>query len=121
MSTRRPLAVRRSCKPGRPDRYAPLPGDLICFGRGGARDLTFADLPTAEHWPGHCAMAVSRGPGVIDVIGGNVGDAVTLSHVPAGPDGRLVGPDGFVLDPHHRWFVVLQVRYDAETEPANQR
>lgn len=104
-----------------PERYAPLPGDLICFGRGGARDLTFADLPTSSGWPGHCAIVVARNPDELDAIGGNVGDAVTLSHVPTGPDGKLVDTSGAILDPRHKWFVVLQVLYDAETEPASQQ
>ena len=71
------------------DAYAPQPGDLICLGRGGARDLRYDDLP-AGHFPGHCDIVVDTSvPGQISVVGGNVDDAVTLKHVPVAPDGRL--------------------------------
>ena len=33
-----------------PEAYAPRPGDLICIGRGSARDLRYDDLP-AGHFP----------------------------------------------------------------------
>ena len=72
-----------------PEAYAPRPGDLICLGRGGARDLRYDDLP-AGHFPGHCDIVVDTSvPGQISVVGGNVDDAVTLKHVPVAPDGRL--------------------------------
>jgi len=94
-----------------PDAYAPLPGDLICIGRGPAADLTFADLP-APRFPGHCDIVVDRAPGQISVIGGNVDDAVTLKHVPVTASGMLAAPDGQVLDARWPWFVVIAVRYD---------
>ena len=59
---------------------------------------------------------VSRGAKQIDIIGGNVDDAVTLTHVPIGPDGRLDGADGQSLDPRYQWLVVLQVLYDGDAE-----
>ena len=93
----------------RPEAYAPLPGDLICIGRGSARDLGFDDLP-AGHFPGHCDIVVDNAvPGQISVVGGNVDDAVTLKHVPVTPDGRLATPDGQILDPRYRWMVVLRL------------
>ena len=93
----------------RPESYAPQPGDLICLGRGDARDLRFDDLP-AGHFPGHCDIVVDTGvPGQISVVGGNVDDAVTLKHVPTTPDGRLATPDGKVLDNRYPWMVVLQL------------
>ena len=45
---------------------------------------------------------------MLEVIGGNVDNSVSLRHIPVAPDGRLVGPDGSVVDPNHPWFVVLQ-------------
>ena len=101
-----------------PDSYAPKPGDLICRGRERAADLTFRDLPTAYNWPGHCAIVVSVSPGTLDVIGGNVEDAVRLTHVPITGRGTLGDPGEPVLDRRYRWFVVLEVLYDAEAEPA---
>jgi hypothetical protein len=93
----------------RPEAYAPLPGDLICIGRGSARDLSFDDLP-AGHFPGHCDIVVDTAvAGQIGVVGGNVDDAVTLKHVPVTPDGRLATADGQVLDPRYKWMVVLRL------------
>jgi hypothetical protein len=99
----------------RPASYAPLPGDLICFGRGPDRDLAFDDLP-AGRFPGHCDIVVETtvgiGTGALTVIGGNVDDAVTMKHVPTTADGRLAGADGVPTDPRYPWFVVIRVLYD---------
>jgi hypothetical protein len=93
----------------RSEGYAPQPGDLICLGRGSARDLRFDDLP-AGHFPGHCDIVVDTSvPEQISVVGGNVDDAVTLKHVPVTPDGKLATPDGKVLDNRYPWMVVLQL------------
>ena len=51
------------------------------------------------------------------VIGGNVDDAVRLTHVPITARGTLGNPGEPVLDQRYRWFVVLQVLYNAEAEP----
>jgi hypothetical protein len=101
-----------------PESYAPKLGDLICRGRYRAADLTFRDLPTSYTWPGHCAVVVSGTSGILDVIGGNVEDAVRLTHVPVTERGTLGNPGEPVLDQRYRWFVVLRVLYDAEAEPA---
>ena len=53
------------------------------------------------------------------MIGGNVDDAVTLTHVPATPEGRLATPDGAVLDTRYNWFVVLRVLYEAGGVPVS--
>ena len=99
----------------RPDGYAPQPGDLVCQGRGSAKTLTYDDLP-AGAFPGHCAIVVDTSvPGTISVIGGNVDDAVTLTHVPVTPDGKLAGPDGVVLDTRYPWMVVLRLLVGAPT------
>ncbi len=99
----------------RPTVYAPQPGDLICFGRGPDRDLLFDDLP-AGSFPGHCDIvveaALGTASGTLTVIGGNVGDAVTLKHVPTTADGRLADAGGVLVDPRYPWFVVIRVLYD---------
>jgi hypothetical protein len=87
-----------------PATYAPRPGDLLCYGRGRGRDLSIADLPTAYSFPGHCSIVVASGAGVISEIGGNVDDAVTLTHV-------KVNPAGLVDDPAEHWLAVLRVMY----------
>ncbi|HEY1932107.1 MAG TPA: DUF2272 domain-containing protein [Acetobacteraceae bacterium] len=93
----------------RPSAYAPQPGDLVCHGRGSAASLTYDDLP-AGIFPAHCAIVVDTSvPGQISVIGGNVDDAVTLTHVPVTPDGKLAGPDGTVPDTRYPWMVVLRL------------
>jgi hypothetical protein len=93
----------------RPSAYAPQPGDLVCFGRGRAASLTYDDLP-AGFFPAHCAIVVDTAvPGEISVIGGNVDDAVALTHLPVTPDGKLAGPDGIVLDTRYPWLVVLRL------------
>ena len=101
-----------------PESYAPKPGDFICRGRYAAADLAFRDLPTTYTWPGHCAIVVSLGSGTLDAIGGNVEDAVRLTHVPITERGTLGDPGQPVLDQRYRWFVVLEVLYDTEAEPA---
>jgi hypothetical protein len=94
-----------------PDAVAPDLGDLICFGRHAAARLRFADLP-APPFPAHCDIVVGREPGRLAVIGGNVDDSVTLSHVPVTEDGRLAPPGGAPLDALHPWMVVVRVLYD---------
>ncbi|MGH6991345.1 MAG: DUF2272 domain-containing protein [Stellaceae bacterium] len=101
-----------------PKLYPPRLGDLLCYGRHGARDLTFADLPTHYVWPGHCAIVVATAPGMLSTIGGNVDDAVTMVHVPVTATGMLARPDGTLLDQRYPWFVVVKVLYDANAEPA---
>lgn len=101
----------------RPEEYAPVLGDLICHGRGGSASLRFDDLPTAGLFPAHCDIVVDRpAPGTISVIGGNIGDAVSMRHVPVTEDGKLARPDGTVLDQRQHWMMVLRVR-----EPAPAR
>jgi Uncharacterized protein conserved in bacteria (DUF2272) len=91
-----------------PEAYAPVPGDLICRGRGEASSLRFADLP-AGRFPAHCDVVVRTAPGWLLVIGGNVEDAVTLRAVPTAEDGRLATAGGGVVDPDNPWMVVLRL------------
>jgi hypothetical protein len=98
----------------RPEAYAPVAGDLICYGRDNAASLRYDDLPTAGLFPSHCDIVVDpRKAGVISVIGGNVADTVTLQHIPVTPDGKLAGPDGVVMNRRHKWLVILRVREPA--------
>jgi len=76
----------------RPDSYAPEPGDLLCFGRDEAGDLTYDDLPVGHYFPAHCEFVVDiSGSGTIAAIGGNDRDAVVLRHI-AGTQGMLASP-----------------------------
>ncbi len=87
-----------------PAHYAPRLGDLVCFGRGHARALTFADLPTSNRFPAHCSIVVAGGAQTLSVIGGNVDDAVVLEHLHTDETGRLANN-------REPWFVVLRVLY----------
>src|SRR5665213_745067 len=89
--------------------YAPFPGDLVCMWRAG-HQVTYEELPAGQ-FPGHCDIVVARHPAALDVIGGNVDNAVSMKHVPIAPDSRMVGPSGAVVDPDYPWFVVLRVAY----------
>jgi Uncharacterized protein conserved in bacteria (DUF2272) len=94
----------------RVEAYAPVPGDLICHGRGRAAALRYDDLPTARLFPAHCDIVVDTSRrGEIGVVGGNINDAVTARHIPVTADGRLADPDGVVLDKKQTWFAVLRV------------
>jgi hypothetical protein len=96
----------------RPDAYAPQPGDLICAGRGRqAERLRFEDLPTPKGFTAHCAIVVATGE-TLSVLGGNVDDAVSLTHVPTTADGRLAAPGDIVVDTRYPWLAVLRVLYD---------
>lgn len=92
--------------------YAPQLGDLICTSRALKTPVRFEDLPTPDTFPSHCDIVVATQPGQISVIGGNVDDAVTMKHVPTGPDGKISDPSGKPYDPRYPWFVVLRVLYD---------
>jgi hypothetical protein len=83
---------------------------LVCYWRG-RRAITYDDLPAGK-FGGHCDFVVDIKPGKLDVIGGNVDNAVAMKHIPATADGHLAGPDGILLDPDHNYFVVLKVEYD---------
>jgi len=71
-----------------PAQTAPLPGDLLCSGRGAAKFLRYADLP-AGRFTGHCDMVIEDSPLGWAVIGGNVDDAVTMRHAPHDAAGRV--------------------------------
>jgi hypothetical protein len=93
----------------RVDRYAPLPGDLICFSRE-KRPLKYERLPI-RHFAAHCDFVVDHDKHQISVIGGNVDHAVAMKHVPVTATGCLADPDGSVLDTRYPWFVVLRILY----------
>jgi hypothetical protein len=91
--------------PRDPASYAPAPGDLACFDRS-ARPLAQWAARAAERGqfrPMHCDLVVAAGPGVVEVVGGNVADAVTLTRLAADPSGVLL-PD------ERRMIVIMQNR-----------
>jgi len=99
-----------------PQTYAPMPGDLLCFGREWAAGLGFADLPRPDFWPGHCAIVVTRQERILSVVGGNEEDAVTMDRVTILADGRLQSGDASI-EGSTEWPIVIEVRYDSEIDP----
>jgi hypothetical protein len=87
-----------------PATYAPRIGDLVCFARSWAAGLRFKDLPTKGFFPAHCGIVTGGGPYEIDMVGGNVDNAVVLTQI-AGLPGGLLSTAIF------QWLVVLRVNY----------
>jgi Uncharacterized protein conserved in bacteria (DUF2272) len=94
----------------RPNEYAPMLGDLICYSRENYK-MTYAKLPRRE-FAAHCDIVTARDGAQISVIGGNVDHTVTMKHVPVTTNGLLADPGGSVLDSRYPWFVVLKILYD---------
>ena len=70
--------------------YAPKPGDIICAPRGKAfiqSIHTYKDLRRGAY---HCDLVVAKRPWELDVIGGNVQDAVSLAHIKLDGAGRVI-------------------------------
>ncbi|MDF7674189.1 DUF2272 domain-containing protein [Acetobacteraceae bacterium ESL0709] len=106
-----------------PADYAPQLGDIICVGRGRSRTITFAMLPTSYGFPAHCGIVVATNQNAqpfgreISIVGGNVDDSVSLTHVPTDAQGRLTTSDGTSYDSRYPWLVVLAVTYETDQEP----
>lgn len=78
---------------------APQVGDMVGYAR--QDDVDFDHQP--KEYKSHCDLVVAVRSGEIDVIGGNVGDSVTLKTLRTDAKGHLV-------DKNNRWFVVLENR-----------
>ncbi|TAN68615.1 MAG: DUF2272 domain-containing protein [Methylobacter sp.] len=84
--------------------YAPKPGDIICAPRGDAFIQSIHSYNDLKRGAYHCDLVVAQRPGEIDVIGGNVHDAVSLAHI------KLDG-GGKVLPTKARpWRVIIEQR-----------
>jgi hypothetical protein len=101
-----------SLKAMRPEGYAPRLGDLICFSRDRNKVSSFDEISHSS-FRAHCAIVVEAKPGAISVIGGNVGNAVAMSRVPASQQGMIARADGHSIDDGHSWFVVIAVPYSS--------
>lgn len=107
-----------------PAAYVPKQGDLICVGRGRAKtSVRFSSLPTSYGFPAHCGYVVATGQNgqpfghQLSIIGGNIDDAVALTHVPTDATGHISAPSGQSYDARYPWCTILEVLYDAEAEP----
>lgn len=84
--------------------YAPRVGDLLCAPRGEAfvaEVRSFSDLRRGAY---HCDLVVARRVDELEAIGGNVGDAVSLTRVALDAEGRVVPTAS------RPWVVVLEQR-----------
>ncbi len=115
------MMAREAAFPGRaafgvasPADTAPVPGDMICATRGGERGRYPGPEDRAAEAgravPMHCDVVVGVRPGVVEAVGGNVGDAVRMAMLPALGDGRIAreGIEGGPEMP--TWFVLFQNR-----------
>ncbi len=87
---------------------APRVGDLVCADRSGAPLASWRDRAGdgGRFRPMHCDIVVRVAPGVVEAVGGNVRDAVTLSRFAADGSGRLLPrPPG-----EPTWFAVFENR-----------
>jgi hypothetical protein len=81
--------------PRDPTAYAPRPGDLACRDRstrGALRSWSERAAERGRFRPMHCDIVVAAGPGIVEAVGGNVADAVTLARWPADAEGRVLAP-----------------------------
>lgn len=95
-------------RPHAPEQRVPAPGDLLCRDRSATplRHWTERLAETGRIRPMHCDIVIGAAPGRVEAIGGNVGDAVTLSRFPATAEGYLLPlPPG-----HAPFFVIMESR-----------
>ncbi|WP_137181118.1 DUF2272 domain-containing protein [Roseomonas sp. AR75] len=82
--------------PHAPEEYAPRAGDLLCVDRSRrpVQHWTQLAADNGRARPMHCDIVVRTAPGVIEAVGGNVLDSVTLTRFPADTAGRVLpAPD----------------------------
>lgn len=84
--------------------YAPQVGDLLCAPRGEAFVAEVRDLASLRRGAYHCDLVVERRADALDAIGGNVGDAVSLTRVALDAEGRALPTQT------RAWVVVLEQR-----------
>jgi hypothetical protein len=96
----------------------PRPGDLVCAARRPSARAPVSEIsignfrrPDGNFLASHCDVVVRVDParGLLEAIGGNVADSVTMSVFDIDAAGRLVTPvDG---DGARPWFAVVENRY----------
>ncbi|MBL6079588.1 DUF2272 domain-containing protein [Belnapia sp. T18] len=94
--------------PRGPFEAAPRPGDLLCADRGPVpiTDWRQRAVDAGRFRPMHCDIVVRAGPGVVEVVGGNVRDSVTMTRFPTDAAGYLLPrPAG-----EPAWFALFQNR-----------
>ena len=115
------LMAREAAWPGRaafgvhsPFDRAPVPGDLLCATRGEARGRYARPedraVEAGKPVPMHCDVVVGVRSGAVEVVGGNVGDAVRMALLPARADGRLAQRAAEGAPEMPAWFVLFENR-----------
>ena len=82
--------------------YKPKLGDLVCTSRAGSH-MTFDKAIKHKHYKSHCDIVVAVRPGEIRVVGGNVGDSVSMKYL-------KTDDAGFLTDKSAPWFAILENR-----------
>lgn len=77
--------------------YAPRVGDMVCYSREAKDDL----YDEKGAYKSHCDIVVKKGKNFIEVIGGNVDQAVTKKVLMTDDKGRLI-------DNNSDWFTVIK-------------
>jgi hypothetical protein len=70
--------------------YAPKPGDILCAPRGEAFIQSIHNYNDLRRGAYHCDLVVAQRPGELDVIGGNVLDAVSMTHIKLDEAGKVL-------------------------------
>jgi len=76
--------------------YSPKVGDMVCYPRQGG-----VGYDTTSSYKSHCDVVVSTKGNQIEVIGGNVNQAVTKKILRTDSQGRLI-------DKSKKWFTVIK-------------
>jgi hypothetical protein len=88
--------------------HAPRPGDLVCNALERGIDY---DRQPDRNYASHCDIVVEVRRGSIDVIGGNLSNAVARRTLITDERGRLANPQPRAVDPAVRaWFAVIESR-----------
>ncbi|MFH5924137.1 DUF2272 domain-containing protein [Roseomonas xinghualingensis] len=78
--------------PHEPAGYAPRLGDLVCADRSARPLASWRDrlAETGKFRPMHCDIVLRVSPGLVEAVGGNIADAVTLTGYAADAAGRVL-------------------------------
>lgn len=97
--------------PRDPNLYAPRAGDLVCRDRSRQPLPSWADRAAerGRFRPMHCDVVITARAGVIEAVGGNVSDSVTLARWATDEEGRLL--------PDPRPFLVIMENRLGRTPP----
>jgi hypothetical protein len=70
--------------------YAPKLGDIICAPRGEVFIQSIHNYNDLRHGAYHCDLVIAKRAGELNVIGGNVQDAVTLDPIKLDGKGKVL-------------------------------